>query len=64
MADEEKEVYATSYLTIQTSHIDDNVLLMVEHLTVRLAKKGIKLYTSVQSGKPSSPPPTPPGGGS
>lgn len=49
---EEKEVYAVSYLTIQSSDIDDNVLLMVEHLTKRLAKEGIRLYTSIQSGKP------------
>ena len=57
----EKEVYAVSYLTIQSSDIDDNVLLMVEHLTKRLAEDGIRLYTSIQSGKPT-PPNCPPGG--
>lgn len=63
MADhKEKEVYAVSYLTIQSSDIDNNVLLMVEHLTKRLAKDGIRLYTSIQSGKPT-PPPCPPGTG-
>lgn len=59
--EEENEVYAVSYLTIQTSDIDNNVLLMVEELTKRLAKKGIKLYTAIQSGKPTQPPPCPPG---
>lgn len=55
-----KEIYAVSYLTIQTSDIDNNVLLMVELLTERLAKSGIRLYTSIQSGKPT-PPGCPPG---
>jgi len=55
------EVYATAYLNIQTSDIDNNVLLMVEHLTKRLADEGIRLYTSIQSGKPTQPPPCPPG---
>lgn len=61
MAHEETEIYATAYLNIQTSDIDNNVLLMVEHLTKRLADSGIRLYTSIQSGKPT-PPPCPPGG--
>ena len=56
-----KPLYAVSYLSIQTSSIDDNILLMVQHLTERLACEGIKLYTSIQSGKPTEPPTCPPG---
>ena len=56
-----KEIYAVSYLNIQSSHISNDLLLFVELLTKRLADDGIVLYTSVQSGKPT-PPPCPPGG--
>lgn len=60
--EKKEEEYFAAYLVIQTSDVTDNQLKFVKLLTEFVKGKGGILYTTIQSGKPPSPPPCPPGG--
>lgn len=60
--EENQNNYFAAYLVIQTSDPTDNQLKFTKLLAEWVQNHNGVLYVTIQSGKPTEPPPCPPGG--